>query len=88
MNYVLIRHQVADFPSWKVTYDAHSTARAAAGLKEERLLHNVDHKNEVVLLFSASDLKKAKEFAASADLRKAMQVAGVTDAPDVYFLSD
>jgi hypothetical protein len=33
MNYVLIRHQVADFPSWKQAYDAHGTARNAAGLK-------------------------------------------------------
>jgi hypothetical protein len=88
MNYVLIRHQVADFPSWKVAYDTHAAARGAAGLKEERLLHNVDKKNEVVLLFSASDLKKAKEFGASSDLRQAMQVAGVTDTPDVYFLTD
>jgi hypothetical protein len=88
VNYVLIRHQVADFPSWKQAYDAHGTARNAAGLKEERLLHNVDKKNEVVLLFSASDLKKAKEFANSADLRQAMQVAGVTEAPDIFFLTD
>jgi hypothetical protein len=88
MNYVLIRHQVADFPSWKQAYDAHAAARNAAGLKEERLLHNVDKKNEVVLLFSASDLKKAKEFGASSDLRQAMQVAGVTDTPDIYFLTD
>jgi hypothetical protein len=88
MNYVMIRHTVADFPSWKTVYDAHATKRAAAGLKEERLLHNVDKKNEVFLLFAASDLKKAKEFADSADLRQAMQVAGVTEAPDVYFLTD
>jgi hypothetical protein len=40
------------------------------------------------LLFSASDLKKAKEFADSADLRQAMQVAGVTEAPDIFFLAD
>jgi hypothetical protein len=88
MNYVLIRHQVADFPSWKQVYDGHASARSAAGLKEERLLHNADKKNEVVLLFSASDLQKAKEFAASADLRDTMQIAGVTDIPDIYFLTD
>jgi hypothetical protein len=88
MNYVLIRHTVADFPSWKVAYDAHAAKRAAAGLKEERLLHNVDKKNEVILLWSASDLQKAKEFGSSADLRQAMQVAGVTDTPDVFFLTD
>jgi len=88
MNYVVIRHQVANFKDWKEVYDNHAPARTAAGLKEEHVLTNVDHKNEVVLVFSASDLNKAKEFGNSADLRQAMQVAGVTDAPDVYFLTD
>jgi hypothetical protein len=40
----------------------------------------------VILLFSAEDLEKAKAFAASGDLRQAMQKAGVSDKPNVYFL--
>jgi hypothetical protein len=63
MNYILIRDEVADFEKWKPAYDAHASARAAAGLKEERLLRNIDDPGEVVLLFSAQDLNKAKEFA-------------------------
>jgi hypothetical protein len=88
MNYILIRHKVADFGKWRPTYDAHASARAAAGLKEERLLRNIDSPNEVILLFSAQDLNKAKEFARSDDLRQKMQQAGVTDKPDVWFLED
>src|SRR4051794_13174953 len=45
MNYVVIRHQVANFQDWKEVYDQHAPARAAAGLKEEHVLTNVDHKN-------------------------------------------
>jgi len=88
MNYVIIRHKIAGFGKWKPIYDAHASARAAAGLKEERLLRNVDNPNEVVLLFSAQDLNKAKEFAGSDDLRQKMQQAGVLDKPDVWFLKD
>ena len=87
MNYVLIRHKVADFDQWKQVYDAHASARASAGLKEERLLRNIDDPKEVILLFSAQDLNKAKQFAASDDLRQKMQQAGVSDKPDIYFLS-
>jgi hypothetical protein len=87
MNYILIRHKVADFGKWKPVYDAHASARAAAGLKEERLLRNIDNPNEVVLLFLAQDLNKAKEFAGSDDLRQRMQEAGVIDKPDVWFLN-
>jgi hypothetical protein len=88
MNYLLIRHKVSDFAKWKPTYDAHGSARANAGLKEEHLLHNSDNPNEVVLLFSAQDLNKAKQFAASDDLRQRMQQAGVIDKPDLWILND
>ena len=86
MIHMLVRHKVADFAKWKPVYDAHASARQSAGLKEEHLLRNADDPNEVILLFSAQDLNKAKAFAASDDLRQAMQKAGVSDKPDVYFL--
>jgi hypothetical protein len=86
MNYLMVRHKVADFAKWKPVYDAHGSARGDAGLKEVHLLRNIDNPNEVILPFSADDLDKAKAFTASADLRDAMQRAGVTDKPDVWFL--
>ncbi len=86
MTHMLVRHKVADFAKWKPVYDAHASARQNAGLKEEHLLHNADDPNEVILLFSAEDLGRAKAFAASDDLRQAMQKAGVRDKPDVWFL--
>ena len=60
MNYILIRHKIADFGKWKAAYDAHGSVRAAAGLKEECLLRNIDNPNEVILLFGAQDLNKRK----------------------------
>jgi hypothetical protein len=39
-------------------------ARQKAGLKELHLLRNADDPNEVILLFEADDLQKAREFAA------------------------
>jgi len=86
MIHVLIRHKVADFAKWKPAYDAHAPTRQAAGLREERLLRGIDDPNEVVLLFAGDDLKKAQSFAASPDLREAMQKAGVIGKPDISFL--
>ena len=88
MIHMLVRHKVADFDKCKPVYDAHASARQNAGLKEEHLFRNADDPNEVILLFSAEDIDKAKAFAASDDLRQAMQRAGVSDKPDVYFLND
>ena len=86
-GFVLIRHKVRDFKTWKAGYDAHQPKRVEAGLTEKYLLHSADDPNEVVLLFEAQDVGRAKAFAASADLREKMQEIGVVDKPDVYFLN-
>ncbi|MCX7394257.1 MAG: hypothetical protein NTW75_09035 [Planctomycetales bacterium] len=87
MNHLFIRHKVSNFAAWKDSYDSHAASRASAGLTELHLLRSIDNPNEVVMLFSVADLNKAQAFAASDDLRSAMQKAGVTDKPDVYFLN-
>ena len=87
MAHMLIRHKVQDFGKWKAAYDAHRQARAAAGLKDLHLWHNVDDPNEIILLFEASDVGKAKAFAASPDLKERMTAAGVIGPPDIFFLS-
>ena len=87
-HYVLVRHKVEDFRTWKTVYDAHAPARMRAGLKEIHLLRNIENPHEVILLFEASDMTKAHQFLASSDLRETMQKACVTDKPDLYFLED
>ena len=87
MTFILIRHKVRDFNTWKTGYDAHQPKRAEAGLTEKYLLRSADDANEVVMLFEAEDLNRAKAFAASAELREKMQEVGVVDKPDVYFLT-
>jgi hypothetical protein len=87
MTYLMIRHRVNDFDQWKVAYDNHSVARQESGLTERYLMRSTDNSNEVVILFEAPDLAKARAFTESPDLREAMQKAGVTDQPDFYFLN-
>jgi hypothetical protein len=89
MPYMLVRHKVAHFSTWKAGYDSDSQARQKAGLKQEHLLRNIDNPNEVILLFEAEDIEKAREFANSSELRETMLKVrvGVIDKPDIYFLS-
>jgi hypothetical protein len=87
VNYVLIRHKVRDFSQWKRGYDAHLPKRNEAGLTEKHLLRGASDPNEVIILFEAKDLKRAEDFAGSADLKEAMQKGGVVDKPDIYFLN-
>ena len=86
MAYLLIRHKVRNYAEWKRGYDGHLPVRRKAGLREKNLLRNIKNTKEVILLFQASDLKKAKAFVADRKLREVMHDAGVTDKPDIYFL--
>lgn len=86
-DYVLIRHRVRDFAEWKKAYDQHLAKRTEATVKERHLLHSASDPNEVVLLFEIGDMKRAKAFTESQDLKDTMQKAGVLDRPDILFLS-
>ena len=87
-SYMLVRHKVRDFSVWKPGYDAHLPKRVEAGLTEAHLFRGAHDANEVVVLFRAADLGRAKAFAESADLRETMQKLGVLDRPDISFLTD
>jgi len=87
-HFVLVRHKVRDFNSWKVAFDADRPKRAEAGLSETKVLRGAEDGNEVVLLLEAKDLNRAKAMVSSPALRETMQAAGVIDKPDVYLLKD
>ena len=86
MGMMVIRHKVADYAKWRPLFDAHAKAQRAAGLSHPRVLRSADDSNELVIIFDDMDTNKAKEFAASPDLKETMKKAGVTDQPTIYFL--
>ena len=85
---MLIHHDVRDYSQWKRGYDEHLPKRTEAGLTERYVLHGIDDGNEVVMLFEAKDLGRAKAFADSPDLHEVMEKNGVIGKPDVYFLEN
>jgi heme-degrading monooxygenase HmoA len=86
-SYMLVRHKVRDFTEWKRGYDAHLPKRIESGLTEKYLLQGANDPNEVIILFEARDLNRAKAFTESAELKETMQKVGVVDRPDIYFLN-
>jgi hypothetical protein len=86
-SFMLVRHKVKDFATWKPVYDAHAPKRKEAGLTERQLLRGTDDPGQVVVLFEAQDLARARAFANSDDLRDTMTRAGVQDRPDIYYLN-
>ena len=87
MGMMIIRHKVRDYGHWRPLFDQHAETQREAGLINPRVYHSADsNKSEIVVVFDTEDTKKAKEFAASVDLKEAMMAAGVLDAPTIYFL--
>lgn len=87
-TYILVRHKVRDYAVWKRAYDAQLPKRIEAGLTERHLFRGANESNEVIILFDAKDLARARAFSESPDLRETMEKAGVIDKPDIYFLND
>ncbi len=88
MPYVLIRHKVADYQKWKRAFDGHGSVRKSGGSKGGRLFRSAVKPKEVFILLRWNDLRRAKKFARSPGLRKAMKGAGVRGKPDVFFLQE
>jgi hypothetical protein len=87
MGMMIVRHKVRDYGQWRPIFDGHAEMQRAAGLINPRVYHSADsNKSEIVVVFDTEDTKKAKEFAASADLKEALMKAGVLDTPTIYLL--
>jgi pimeloyl-ACP methyl ester carboxylesterase len=74
---LVIRHKVKDYSKWRPEFDRHASAQRSAGLTNPRVFRSSDDPNEVVIFFNASDMAKAKDFAASPNLKSTMAKAGV-----------
>ena len=86
MGMMIVRHKVRDYGEWRPIFDQHAEMQRAAGLVNPRIYHSADSNKSEIVVFDTEDTKKAKEFAASPDLKAAMLRAGVVDTPTIYFL--
>jgi hypothetical protein len=87
MHYVLARHNVADYDRWKKVYDEDADTRRQAGLNEVFVLRNSSDPREVFVLASVDDPVKAHAYSDAPDLVRKMIDAGVTDRPDIVYLT-
>ena len=85
MAMMIIHHRVRNYETWRPVYDAHEPARDAAGLSNGQVFRSAKDPNDLVILFDMQDRNKAEAFAASEDLKFAMQQSGVEGEPDMQF---
>lgn len=88
MAYMLVRHMVKDYATWKPVFDRHGVDRKARGSRGGYVFRSADDPNEVLILLEWDSLQSARQFVQASDLPKAMEQAGVADRPDIYFLDE
>ena len=86
--YVLVVHDVNDYRKWRPVFDTHEESRLKSGLTNPRVFRNVERPEELVVSLQASNLRLAREFFSTEDLKNAMQTAGVASAPRISFLEE
>lgn len=85
MQYVLIIHEVADYPAWKKIFDSAAGIRKEAGERSYQILKYETNANKIVHFSAWTSIADAKVFFESSRLVKIRQEAGVK-APEFNFL--
>lgn len=82
---VEINHTVKDYGKWRPAFNTDSTARKASGLEFVVIGRNTGNANNLLIVLTASDVQKAKDFAASPRLKDVMQKNGVISKPEINY---
>ena len=82
---VMMNHKVKDFDAWKKEYDSHKQVRIDAGMIDRGLGYNIGDNHMVGIVEAVTDIKKAKAFLRSKDLKDKMAAAGVESPPTILF---
>jgi quinol monooxygenase YgiN len=88
MIYLLIRHKVRDYTSWKPAFDGHAETRGEFGCLGGTLYRSHTDVNDVTVVLRWSSMEDAEKFVASTELRNAMHSAGVVGDPQIVFLDE
>ena len=84
MQYVLIIHEVEDYPAWKVVFDQAADIRKHAGEISYQLLRYDNDANNIVHFSEWSSLDNARRFFESPELVKIRKKAGVKSPNFIY----
>jgi hypothetical protein len=79
------RHEVADYAAWKKVYDSVAPLQKKGGVFSKAVYQSTDNPNDVTVIHDFHSLAEAKAFAASPDLRAAMEKGGVKGPPQIWY---
>jgi hypothetical protein len=84
---MFVRHEVTSYSAWRKAYDSFDATRRKMGVTAQAVYQSLGDPNDVTVTHDFATAAQAKAFAASAELKAAMQKAGVKGAPQIWFTS-
>lgn len=88
MTRMFIRHSVADYGAWRKVYDALDSERKPMGVTGAAVFRGADDDNDITVWHDFNTVDEAKAFAAWPRLKAAMDEAGVTNPPIIWFVDE
>ena len=82
---MFVRHEVTDYAAWRKVYDDFDGTRRKLGVTDQAVYRSVDNPNDVTVTHDFRSAEQAKAFAASPDLKAAMERGGVKGTPEIWF---
>ena len=84
MPYVLIIHEVVDYPTWKAIFDNAAALRREAGERSYQVLKDQNNANKIVHFSMWTSIDAAKRFFESPKLVQIRVEAGVRSPEFIY----
>lgn len=88
MANMFVRGTVGDYALFRATFDGAADMRKSAGATGTTVYRSAEDPNEITIRADFPTMDQAKAFAASEDLREAMQRAGVEGPPEIWFVNE
>ncbi len=82
MATLILNHRVKDYATWKKLFDLDADRRMEAGITLIAVGQKMGDPGNVYIIFNVEDLGKMQQLMGSAELKKTMEEAGVTSAPE------
>jgi ABC-type sugar transport system substrate-binding protein len=82
---MFVRHDVADYAGWRKAYDSFAPMQKKLGVIYQAVYQSTENPNDVTVIHDFHSLDKAKAFAASTELKAAMEKSGVKGAPQIWY---
>lgn len=87
MTYILIKHRVKDYSSWRPVYDSAQSFAGGMGQLSSKAFQEENDPNLVTVLSEFDTKEHGEQFINSTELKQAMERAGVLEQPEIHFLN-